>query len=55
MKASTNCHKEYYATIDDHQDPSLYIAEAGEQPALLFDSDGRKRSLEIKYNGQGWY
>lgn len=50
-----NCHKEYYATIDDHQDPSLYIAEAGEQPASLLDSEGRKRSLEIKYNGRGWY
>lgn len=50
-----NCHKEYYATIDDHQDPSLYIAEAGEQPTSLFDSEGRKRSIEIKYNGLGKY
>ena len=49
------CHKEYYATIDDHQDPSLYIAEVGEQPASLLDSEGRKRSLEIEYNGRGWY
>lgn len=50
-----NCHKEYYATIDDHQDPSLYVAEAGKQPASLLDCEGRKRSLEIKYNGRGWY
>lgn len=50
-----SCNKEYYVTIDDHQNPSLYISEIGEQPASLLDSEGRKRSLEIKYNGRGWY
>lgn len=50
-----NCHEKYYATIDDHQDPSLYVAELGMQPGSLFDDEGRKRSLEIKYNGLGKY
>lgn len=50
-----NCQEKYYATIDDHQDPSLYVAMLGEQPGSLFDDEGRKRSIEIKYNGRGKY
>lgn len=50
-----NCGEKYYATIDDHQNPSLYVAKEGEQPASMLDSEGRKRSIEIKYNGQGYY
>lgn len=39
------CNKEYYATIDDHQSPSLYVAVAGEQPSSLLNYEGRKRAL----------
>ena len=49
------CGEKYYATIDDHQNPSLYVAKHGEHPTSMFDSEGRKRSVEIKYNGQGYY
>lgn len=45
------CGEKYYATIDDHQNPSLYVAKYGEHPSSMFDVEGRKRSLEIKYNG----
>ena len=49
------CNKEYYATIDDHQFPSLYVAVAGEQPTSLLDGEGRNRSIKIEYNGLGMY
>ncbi len=50
-----NCFEKYYATIDDHQKPSLYVAKYGEHPTSMFDSEGRKRSVEIKNNGLGYY
>ena len=50
-----SCSEKYYATIDDHQEPSLYVAIYGEQPSSLLDSEGKKRSIEIKYNGLGYY
>lgn len=50
-----NCSERYYATIDDHQKPSLYVAKYGEHPTSMFDSEGRKRSVEIKNNGLGYY
>lgn len=43
-----NCETDYYATIDDHQNPHLYVAINGEQPSSIFDEVGRKRSIEIK-------
>ena len=49
------CNEKYYATIDDHQDPSLYVAKYGEHLSSMLDSAGKKRSIEIKYNGLGWY
>lgn len=49
------CAEKYYATIDDHQNPSLYVARYGEHPTSMLDSEGRKRSIEIKYNGLGFY
>jgi len=49
------CSEKYYATIDDHSEPSLYVALYGEQPASLLDSEGKKRSIEIKNNGLGFY
>ena len=50
-----SCSEKYYATIDDHQEPSLYVAIYGEQPSSLLDSEGKKRSIEIKNNGLGYY
>lgn len=50
-----NCSEKYYATIDDHQKPSLYVAKYGEHPTSMFDAEGRKRSVEIKNNGLGYY
>lgn len=50
-----NCFEKYYATIDDHQNPSLYVAKRGEHPTSMFDSEGRKRCVEIKNNGLGYY
>ena len=50
-----DCTEKYYATIDDHPNPSLYVARYGEQPASMLDSEGRKRSVEIKYDGRGFY
>ncbi len=32
------CGKKYYATIDDHENPSLYVAQYGEQPNSMLDS-----------------
>ncbi len=49
------CKTEYYATIDDHQNPCLYIARRGEQPASLFDSKGRERSVKLPYDGLGMH
>lgn len=48
-----DCNEKYYTTIDDHQKPSLYVARYGEHPTSMFDSEGRKRSIEIKYNESG--
>ena len=50
-----SCAEKYYATIDDHQKPSLYVAKFGEHPTSMFDAEGRKRSIEIKNNGLGYY
>ena len=49
------CGREYYATIDDNPNACLYVALKGEQPASLFDDEGRKRSVKLqpfwrKYN-----
>ncbi|MCQ2755133.1 MAG: hypothetical protein MJ231_08860 [bacterium] len=49
------CKAGYYATIDDHPDPSLYVAKEGEQPASLLDCEGRKRSVKIPYDGKGMW
>lgn len=51
----TKCKQEYYATIDDHQDPDLYVAIAGQQPDSLLDCEGRKRSVRLPYDGLGWH
>ena len=40
----SKCGKKYYATIDDHINPSS-----------MFDNEGKKRSIEIKNNGLGMY
>lgn len=45
------CNAEYYATIDDHQNPCLYVANRGEQPGSLLDCDGRKRCIKLPYEG----
>ena len=50
-----NCSEKYYATIDDHPEPSLYVSKYGEHPSSMFDSEGRKRSIEIKFNELGYY
>lgn len=49
------CKKDYYATIDDHPNPSLYVAELGKQPLSLLDCDGKSRSIKIPYDGLGQY
>lgn len=41
------CNEKYYATIDDNPNLCLYVAKLGEQPASLFDDEGRKRSIKI--------
>lgn len=49
------CFEKYYATIDDHQMPSLYVAKYGEHPSSMLDTEGKKRCTEIKNNGLGYY
>ena len=49
------CGEKYYATIDDHINPSLYVAMHGEQPSSMLDKEGKKRSIEIKNDGLGYY
>lgn len=50
-----NCGEKYYATIDDHVNPSLYVAMHGKQPSSMLDREGKKRSIEIKNDGLGYY
>ena len=50
-----NCKEKYYATIDDHQNPSLYVTKYGEQPSSMLDLEGKKRRIEIKNDGLGFY
>jgi len=49
------CGEKYYATIDDHINPSLYVAMHGKQPSSMLDREGKKRSIEIKNDGLGYY
>lgn len=49
------CSEKYYATIDDHIEPSLHVTRYGEQLSSILDSEGKKQSIEIKYNGRGYY
>ena len=50
-----NCTEKYYATIDDHINPSLYVTTNGKQSSSLLDDKGKKRSIEIKNDGLGYY
>lgn len=49
----TACFEKYYATIDDHQNPSLYVAKYGEHPSSMLDLEGKKRSIKIENIGWG--
>ena len=48
MTKCPKCGEKYYATIDDHVNPSLYVAMHGKQPSSMLDREGKKRSIEIK-------